>query len=79
MNTATAPKITMQPVESSNLAAAGYDPATQTLAIRFKGGVLYHYHDVTPADYEAFTKAKSKGGHFHTAIRGKFKFTKIGG
>ena len=61
--------ITMTPVESSQLAAIGHDPATNTLAVRFKGkgdqpGSLYHYRNFTAKDFEDFQKAESKGSHF---------------
>lgn len=68
------PTIPLTPVESSQLAAIGHDPATNTLAIRFKAkgdrpGNLYHYQNVTAKDYEDFQKAESKGSHFIRNIK----------
>src|SRR3546814_14208537 len=33
------------PVKSSQIASIGHDPSTNTLAIEFKGGKVYHYSD----------------------------------
>jgi hypothetical protein len=68
--------ITLKPVKSSQIAAIGFDAATNTLAIRFNGGQkLYHYEGVTPADFAKFEGAESVGKHFGAHIRGKFKHT----
>ena len=54
---------------SSNLEASRYCHATQVLAIRFKGGKVYHHKDV-PADLaEAFDAAESKGKFYAQAIK----------
>lgn len=54
---------------SSNLAAYRYCHATQVLAIRFKGGKVYHHKDV-PADLaEAFEAAESKGSFYARQIK----------
>jgi hypothetical protein len=44
--------MTMQPVNSSNIAAIGYDPETQTLAIEFRSGGTYEYYDVPEQVFE---------------------------
>lgn len=71
------PQITMTPVESSQIHSIGHDPATNTLAIRFKGkngpGSLYHYPGFTTEQFAAFQKAESKGKHFGAHIRGNAK------
>lgn len=62
----------MQPVESSQIAAIGHDPDTNTLAIRFysgwgekkRVGSLYRYSNFTAEDFEAFKNAESLGKHF---------------
>lgn len=88
MNTAVKkhPVIVMQPVESSQIAAIGHDPATNTLAIEFKSWNkdkpenIYHYDNFTSADFEEFKNAKSFGSHFKTHIKAysdKFPYTKI--
>lgn len=66
--------IAMTPVESSQIHSLGHDPATNTLAIRFKGkngpGSLYHYPNFTADQFAAFQKAPSKGRHFGQYIKG---------
>lgn len=60
-----APEIALTPVESSKLAAVGYDSATRTLAVTFKtGNALYCYPGVTPEQHAAFVGAESVGKHF---------------
>ena len=67
----------MIPVESSQLHSIGHDPATNTLAIRFKGkggpGGLYHYPNFTAEQFSAFQAAESKGKFFGQSIRGNKK------
>jgi hypothetical protein len=65
------------PVESSQLVSVGYDPATSTLEIEFKGGGIYQYFDVSPEVHKAFIEAESLGRYFGKEIRGKFKFEKL--
>ena len=81
--------IHLTPVESSQLSAYGYDAASQTLAIRFKGrgdqpGSLYHYHNFGETDWQAFQDAPSKGSHFIRNIKpharrdgGRYPFQRI--
>lgn len=69
-----APAIALDPVESSQLAAVGYDPDTGTLAIRFHGrgdkpGSLYHYANFGETDWRALQDAESKGSHFIRNIK----------
>ncbi|RQV52070.1 KTSC domain-containing protein [Burkholderia cenocepacia] len=66
--------IEMQPVESSQIHSIGYDAASETLAIRFKNKAncpssLYHYSDVTQANFDAFKGAESIGSHFYKFIK----------
>lgn len=73
----TTPTIPMTACESSNVAAHGYDATTKTLALQFKSGGLYHYHDV-PADVAAgLTEAKSIGQYVGQSIKNQFKHSKI--
>lgn len=70
----TLPNIELTPVESIQLEAYGYDQATQTLAVRFKGhsgrpGSLYHYANFSETDWAAFRDAPSKGSHFIRQIK----------
>lgn len=86
MNTvAAAPQITLQPVQSSQIAAIGHCPATETLAVQFfrKGAPadVYHYANVTATEYAAFAGAESVGKHFYAHIKphaDKHPYTNMG-
>jgi hypothetical protein len=68
----------LKPVESSNIAAVGYDPDDRTLHVKFKGsGQVYAYDGVTPEHHEALMGADSIGTHFHANIRKNFKGSKV--
>lgn len=66
--------VQLQDVESSQIAAIGHDPINSVLAIRFKdwGGnpsSLYHYQNVSVAEFEAFRDAESISRHFGQHIK----------
>lgn len=72
----------MQPVESSNIGAIGYDPDTLTMHIEFRGKNgkpprLYEYQGVSPVQHAALLKADSVGSHFHAHIRNRFTGTRV--
>ena len=88
MNTETKlPDILLTPCDSTQLHAYGYCHDTQRLAIQFKrtvagervGGSIYHYANVTPEAFNAFSQSDSKGAHFGIHIKpfaDKYPFTK---
>jgi hypothetical protein len=65
-------RIPRTPCESAKIASHGYDAETQTLALTFKAkdgeSLVYHYDPYTPADYEKFCGAESKGKFFNANI-----------
>ena len=63
------------PVSSSNIKSVGHDPSTNTLAVEFKDGSVYHYHDVEKDIHEGLVSAKSIGSYLHS-IKGKYKYSK---
>ena len=65
------------PVISANLASVGYDRATATLEIEFRGGALYRYGGVPHPIYRELMSADSKGRYFVQHIRGKFAFERV--
>lgn len=78
--------IALDPVESSQIAAIGHDPATNRLAIQFKSkkgpGSIYQYQNFTAEDFAEFKGAESLGAHFGQHIKPateKHPFTKISG
>lgn len=64
--------ITMTPCKSSNIARLGYDAASKTLAVQFRSGTRWHYHDVPEKTYRAISNADSVGGYFAAHIRDTF-------
>lgn len=65
--------IEMTPCKSSNLEAHGYDKATATLALRFKGGAIYHYAGVPEHVAQGLASAPSVGSYASREITGKFE------
>ncbi|HEX3572647.1 MAG TPA: KTSC domain-containing protein [Acidobacteriaceae bacterium] len=59
--------------ESSSLAALAYIADPQVLEIEFRSGATHRYFDVPATDYEALLAAPSKGRHFNTHIRNRFR------
>lgn len=71
-------KIPLLAVEnSSQVKAYGYDPATSTLAVEFKSGGVYHYHEVPAELFTEMQESKSVGSFLHGKVKGGFKFTLI--
>lgn len=64
------------PVDSSNIKSVGHDPKTNTLAVEFNNGSLYHYHDIPKTVHQELMSAKSVGSHLNKNIRGSYKYTK---
>lgn len=65
------PAIALQPVESSQIKAIGYDAATATLAITFTRGPgnVYLYENVSADTHLAFLSADSLGSYFGQHIQ----------
>jgi hypothetical protein len=59
----------MQPVESSNIAAMGYDEEDKRLRVTFKSGATYDYLNVEPETHATVIGADSVGSAFHRLIR----------
>lgn len=70
--------ITMKPVSNSNqVSEYGYSAESNTLAVRFKNGGMYHYHDVPERIAKGFDEAESKGSYLHSHIKPTFKYSRI--
>lgn len=65
--------IKMQPVQSSNIDAIGFEKGPPAvMQIKFRGGSTYQYRgpdEVVQAHYEALMAAESKGRHFTSHVR----------
>jgi len=67
-----------QSVNSSNISHIGYDDATGTLGVRFKGsGKEYHYPGVPRDKFSELASAPSVGSHFAKYIRGTYTGTPV--
>lgn len=68
-------QIALTPVESSQIAAIGHHPETNTLAIQFSPrrdgspGSIYHYANFTADDFASFKAADSIGSYFGRFIK----------
>lgn len=68
----------LQKVESSLIAAIGYDEENQLLYIQFHGNSVYVYYGVVNYVYDGLMKANSKGKYFREYIRnGGYKYTRL--
>lgn len=75
---ATQADVVMHPVPSTNVAAVGYDPETQTLRVQFaKSGALYEYDDVPEGEYEGLRTASSVGNYFDGHIKGFYGYRRL--
>ena len=64
-------QINRNPVKSSQIKSIGYDPSSQTLAVEFHSGGVYHYSGIHPEKYDFLMKAESIGKHFSAHIKNK--------
>lgn len=62
------------PVTSSNIASIGYDPQTETLEVRFKGGRTASYSGVRAETHRALMSAESTGKAFNALIKPNLNF-----
>lgn len=76
MVTALKPVIDLQPVASSNLAAIGYDLASQTAAVKFKhSDTIHHYGEFSAEKWASWQAADSKGMFFAAEVRNQHPHT----
>lgn len=70
-------KISMIPVDSSNIKAIGYSPAQRVLQIDFLSGSRYHYLAVEPEAFERFVNAPSKGRFLNREIKKIYNYRQV--
>ena len=56
-------------VNSSSIAAVGYDPHAQVLAVRFHNGAEYRYRTVPKQVFDDLLAAPSIGLYYHENVR----------
>lgn len=63
------------PVESSNIGGLFYDPATETICVRFHNGGLYSYIGINRELYMNLLHAPSVGKYLHNVVKA-FPYTR---
>lgn len=66
-----------QPLSSSYIESAGYDPQNRTLEVKFHGNGVYQYEDVHQDIYNALLAAPSKGRYFAERIRDRYAWRRV--
>ncbi|MBL8127022.1 MAG: KTSC domain-containing protein [Chloroflexia bacterium] len=66
-----------QPVESSMLRSAGYDPAREILELEFTSGRIYRYFGVPEDIFADLLSAESKGRYFLDQIDDLFPYLQV--
>ena len=61
-----------QPLRSSVLKSAGYDPATALLELEFASGDVYRYFAVPPSVFRALVDDDSPGAYFNQHISDRY-------
>lgn len=69
--------VQMNPVNSSNVQAIGYDADKKKLRVAFHNGSVYDYHDVPQEAYDASLTAESVGKYLNTHIKPKYGYEKV--
>jgi hypothetical protein len=64
----------LRKINSSSLAATGYDPEAATLTLKFQSGETYDYFQVKSRVYRGLLRAASAGAYFQKRIRGKYPY-----
>lgn len=64
-------------VDSSHIAALGYDLSNQILEVEFKEGQIYQYLEVPLAIFDGFNKADSAGQYFYAYINKQYRYKRV--
>lgn len=67
----------MHNVDSSNVAAIGYDEASQTLQVEFNNGSTYQYFDVPQAIFDSLLGASSVGQYLNQNVKGNYRYSRV--
>lgn len=63
-------------VDSSNIAAVGYDLDSEILQVEFNNGSLYQYFDVPESIFIGLRDADSPGGYLAANVKGVYRYSK---
>jgi hypothetical protein len=64
-------------VDSSLLAAVGYDAERLVLEVELRGGRVYRYTDVAEILYRRLLAARSLGAFFNAEIRDAYAYVEV--
>ena len=67
----------MYNVDSSNVAAVGYEEDSQTLQVAFNNGSTYQYFDVPQAIFEGLLGASSVGQYLNQNVKGAYRYSRV--
>jgi hypothetical protein len=71
--------IEMQPITgSSQIAAVGYRPESQTLRVEFANGAVYEYEGVAQQVFDGLMAAPSVGSYFHMVKAAGYGYRRVG-
>ncbi len=70
--------VEMIPLDSSNVAAAGYDPKTRILQVEFVSGGMYVVEGVPQDVFDQLRSSSSPGGYYHRNIKNVYPARRIG-
>ena len=70
-------EIEMVGVASSNLAAVGYDEASETMRVEFRSGAAWDYEGVSRETYEGVLNAASPGKAFIANVRDAYSGRRV--
>jgi len=71
--------VVLVPVESTMLAAVGYDPHNYILTVLFNNGRAYDYFGVPPDEYAGLMASDSKGRYMHRRLLGVYPYAPFRG
>ena len=67
----------MTNVNSSNVAAIGFDEDAQILQVEFNSGATYQYFDVQKAIYDGLLDAASVGQFLNQQVKGTYRYSRV--
>ncbi len=67
----------MHQVNSSNVAAVGYEEDSQTLQVEFNSGGSYQYFDVPQPIFDGLLNAASVGGYLNDNVKGSYRYSRV--
>ena len=63
--------------DSRLFTSGAYDPERRILYLRFRDGDVYRYFNFPPEQYQTFLAADSRGRHFLSNIRDKYRYERL--